>query len=302
MASLSFVAHTIPTEKHPVHMAICEGTLLIGLLLGNTLNGALVSSLGLDTITYINFGLSVLPCFIIVLGVVDTTVTRPPSQEWKWTEILGWKNLSSAFRCILKKREGKGRVLLILTFLLYAGPYIAAKGFSSISFLYATKDNGMPMAIYSIFFAYHEAMKGFGGGIVLYITSKWFNIDFFHLMIISTAVQAFGFISMTSLYYPVNIWLGATLFGGYTLVQAQVRCLQAKLCEQNEVGKIFAFDSIFQALMHNAADIAFHSIYGATFQIWSRLCFAISTLILIFTMLLEIAASILKDKHDLIRS
>lgn len=298
MAAFSYVALVTPAEGRAVHMAIGEGVILIGALLGNTLNAAFVDNLGLDKVAYISAAISILPCLVIVLLVVDSASVKSLNEKWKWTEILGLTNLLSAFRCILKKRPGQGRKLLILTFILYAGPFVSSIGFSSNAFLYFTKERGMTLSDYSTFLVFEEAMKGLGGGIVLFLLAKFVEMEFFNLLIISCAIEILGYVSISLPFYPVCVWVGAIFFIGHSIVLALVRSLQAELCDKNELGMMFAFDSIYMVTINNFASIGFHAMYSASFQVWPEMTFAVCALILILSMVVIIFVSILKDRHD----
>ena len=301
MAGFSYVALVTPPDKHPVYMAFFEATILVGVLLGNTLNAAIVDTLGLDVMAYISAGASILPCLIIIFSVSNTKHLKTSEEKWRWKEILGWRNLLSAFHCILKKRPGIGRLLLILTFLMYAGSFISSIGFSTTSFLYFTKQKGMTVTLYSSFLIYEEAMKGLGGSFILLAISMCKKpVDYFHLLITGYVFDISAFIIMSLPFYPVGAWIGCAMFVGHTITRAQVRALQAQLCDRDELGKMFAFDSIYQVIVNNAVSIGYRAVYSATLEVWPECSFSLCALVLLMSMVVAVFVSFLKQRHELL--
>lgn len=301
MSGFSYVAFITPPSKQSFAMAMSEGTLLVGVLIGNSINGVLADRLGVANMAYISAGISVTPGLITFFFMADErkeSTSRLTGGGWRWRDVIGFSNIISSIKCVFKRRKGRGRILLLLTFVIYAGPYFSTMGYGSASFLYYAKEQGFTISQYSVLNGYRDGMKGIGGAAILYSLQRWLKPECFNLMIGANAVLTVGYLVMSISALPASAWMGATLHTSQTLMTSLLRALQTSLCDKDEYGRMFAFDALFQVVTNQVVAIGFKSVYAATVVVWPEFFFVLCAIILILTMIVVTVEAIIKDSHD----
>lgn len=300
MASYSYISIISPDEKRGLMIALFGGAMLIGTLIGTSLCGVIADNLGLDANAYASAGISVLPCIVTVFGISQSkgnSQDGAASPSWKWKDAFGFQNLSSAFRCIVRPRPGRGRILLILTFVINAGPLMANTGFGATTFLYLVKHRGWTLTEYSVYNSVYEAVAGVGTAVILYSSWKYIKIDFFNLMISGCASGVFGYILMSIPVIPANFYISSALNIGVPTVNVLVKVLQIRLCGKDEYARLFAFDAIYNILTANSVTIAYKSLYSATLPVWPEAFLALNALVILITMIVVCFHAVIHDHH-----
>lgn len=254
----------------------------IGALVGSLFYGPVFDALGLDKLAYITAAISVLPVLVALFFVRDTIST---SRAVTWREVINLKGLSDAFRTIYKKRDGYLRLLLILSFLLYFFPYMASTSFNSVKYLFLVKQSGLTMSQYSTFVGVAVALQTFGGTCIIIVFKKILRIEDFLFCIGCAVSMAIGYIIMSQPSIPQSIWIGAALLTPQGVLLAIIRTVQTKICDKDELGKLFAFDAIIQSLLTTGVTIGAKAIYTASLSVWPGLFLALNAFLIVCSMI-----------------
>ena len=300
MASYSYIATISPENKRALRIAMLEGIMLVGTLIGSTLCGVIADNLGLYVNAYISASLSILPCVVTVFGITQTkrdTEKEGHSTSWSWRNALGFRNLSSAFRCLAKRRPGRGRILLILSFFINAGPLFTTTGLGATTFLYLVKHRSWTLTEFSTYNGVTDAVAGVGAALILFTSWKYIKPDFFHLTISCCAFGVLAYTIMSIPGLPANFWIGGVLSVGVATLMALIKAFQTRLCGQDDFGKIFAFDAIYNILTTNAVVILFKSIYSATLPVWPEFFLVLNAAVLLITMIVIGVVAVIYDHH-----
>ena len=282
MSSFSYVALITPKDKTAVAMAICEGTILVGMLLGNVLNGPIIDRTSLPTLTYINSGFALLPLVIVAIFVTD--VTSHSTVQYTWRNVIGLSHLLDAFKCVFKKREGNSRLLLNLSFVAYSLTYVGSAGLAANSFFYFVKEKGMTMTEYSVFTGTSSVLEGVTGPGILLLVRRFSKPHRNNISILACASVALGYMFLSLTPIPHIEWLGLLFLSGKLVFYAEIRLLQTKLCNKEELGRMFAYDALIQLLLGAGAAVLIKLLYSATLQIWSGMFLAVFSLLMVFAM------------------
>ena len=293
MAMLSYVGLVTSQEKRAFYMAIAEGVLLFGVLIGQTINGFIIDDLGLDTMAYITAAVSVLPVIVASVFVTDATSTR---HRYTWRDVITLSHMFDAFKTIYRKREGHKRKLLSLCFVMYSLPFVSVCTYMAGSFLYFVKERGITMSEYSIFNGYSSALKSFGGPLVVYLLKRFINPDQFHFAMGCAVSQIFGFTLMSIDIIPDSMWIGVTFIMTQTAYFALIRNLQTTICDKNEYGQLFAFDAILQCVLQSVVGILAKEVYTASLSFWPGLFLALCAFFYLCGMMVTIAVAYYHDK------
>ena len=292
MAEFSYIALVTTPETRTFYMAIAEGTFLLGILIGNTINGFVIDHLGLDTLAYATAGVSVLPAIVILLLVTDV---QGSSCQTSWRDIINIKQFFGPFRTVYKKRIGFQRALLNWSFVMYSFPFVSLQIFQSASFLYFVKERGLTMSQYSLFTGLISAMKSFGGPLVVYLVKRLIRPDQFSFAIGCIISQIVAYTIMSIDAIPASMWIGAVLLLTQTSFFALVRALQTRICLKDEPGQLFAFDAIILCIMSGITAIVAKVVYTATLSFWPGLFLALCALLYICAMLVTIVVAYYHD-------
>ena len=267
MSSFSYVALITPKSKISVAMSICEGTVLIGILLSNLMSGPVIDATNLSTLAYISAGIAILP--LIIVSIFMTDATSISTVQYTWRDVIGVGHLLDAFRCIFKKRDKHSRLLLNLAFAAYTLVFIAVNGSMSDNFLYFVKERGMSLTEYSIFYSILSACKGLGGPAILWLINRFINPHKNNILIGACASIAIGFIILSIESIPYNAWIACIFFCTQTIFFGEIRSFQTSLCDKDELGKLFAYDALIQMTIGTVSTVTFKMLYSATVAVWA---------------------------------
>lgn len=295
MAEFSYTALVTTVEKRAFNMAIAEATIVIGLLIGTTINGFIIDDFGLDKLAYVTAGLSTLPLFVSLIFMTDIVDL---THSVNWRSIVGFDHLLGAFRTLYKKRPGYSRLLLNLTFVMYGFLYVSTNFFTSGSFLYFVKERGLTMSEYSLFTGFINLMRGVGGPALIYVINKLFRPDEFHFAMGCAVSAVFGYIIMSIDIFPHSMWVGGVFLSTITTYYSIIRANQTRICSRQEVGKMFAFDALMQVIMGNVTNSLTKEIYAQSLLFWPGLFLAISAFLNICGMASINVFTYFNDKHN----
>ena len=294
MAVFSYIALISPVETRAFHLAIAEGTLGLGSLIGTSINGVIIDDMGLDTMAYLTAGIAVVPVILSLVFVRDAlymTGGKPPN----WREVVGFSHVLDAFKTIYKKRQGYKRLLLNLSFVLYAFPFVAMLIFSSGSFLYFVKEIGLSMTQYSAFNTFRVVGFCVGGPALIYVIRKLRDVPDLDFAMCCNVMMALGAIIMSQPSIPGSMWIGSVFLFPYGSMFALIRAIQTKICGKEELGRLFAFDAIMQCILTTTITIGARELYTESLSFWPGLFLAIQALILVFSMIVIIIMSRFKS-------
>lgn len=272
MASFSYIAYVTPPEKRTVNMAIAEGSLLIGALIGQTANGFIIDDFGLDTLAYITAAVCVLP---MLIGLVFMTEAMTITGKTNLKDAIGVRNLLSAFQTLYKRRAGYSRMLLNTSFVLYAFPMVAYHSSMAGGFLYFVKERGLTMSEFSIFNGYVTALKGVGGPLIVLLIKKYFKPDEYDFAMACAVSSAIGYTVISIDTIPGSMWIGGAFLMFQAAFFAVVRVIQTQHCSNVEFGKLFAFDAIMQIALTQLSSTLVKQVYASSFHVWPGLFLAL---------------------------
>lgn len=299
MAVFSYVALVTTPEKRAFYMALSEASLVIGVLIGTLVNGFIIDDLGLDTLAYITAGISVIPMIVSIAFVTDVTSTSHTSS---WRDMIGTSHFLDAFKTLYKKREGYSRLLLNLCFLIYSLLFVGTVMYMGGSYLYFVKERGLTMTEYSLFSAYVNVMKGFGGPSLVYVINRVFKPDEFHFAAGCGVSMVIGFIIMSIDAIPHSMWIGGAFMMTQTTFYAIIRDNQTKICSKEELGKLFAFDAIIQVIMTCVTAIVAKEVYTWSLTFWPGLFLALCAFLTICAMVVLNIFTFIHDKDTMIKA
>ena len=289
MSSYSYITSLTSKKNLPIAMAALEGGVEFGLLLGTLISGPFIDRFGLSTLAYLNTGLSTIPLFIIL--TTTTEIYDESKTNNTWRDAIGVKHLTAAVRCVFKKRQNYNRLLINLCYVSVYAVSIAGAGYTTLSFLYFVKEVGMTLTELSVFSGYLLAVKGLGGPIILAFV-KCIKANKTDMTVLSCAGVTFAYIIMSVDAIPHSIWFGGTLFAFQSVVYALIRTFQVSLVDENEVGKIFAYDGVFQVFFSLSTVMFFKELYSLTVVVWPGFFLSFSAFLCLVSMC--VAAGIVK--------
>lgn len=293
---LSYLGLITSLETRAIYMAVAEGTVLVGSLVGTLANGFIIDNYGLDTLTYITAGISVLP--LIIALVFFTDVVNPSNQSTTWRDVVGFSHVTNVFRTVYRKRPGYQRMLLNLSFVMYALPIMTVNCSIAGSFLYFIKERGLTMSEYSTFDGYRSAVKSFGGPLLVFLLKRFLNPDQFNFAIGCAISQVIGYTIMSIAAIPKSMWIGATFLLTETSYFGLVRALQTWICSDHEFGSFFAFDGILQCFLNNVISILTKEIYSESLLFWPGMFLAICAFFHVCSMIVTSVIAYFYDKDQ----
>lgn len=284
MASLSYVALITSKDSQGITLAICEGTMLIGVLLGNLINGPIVDATSLSTLAYINAALTLLPVLIVSVFLTDVLPSRGVQRSWK--DILGVPHLLDAVKCVFKKRQGHNRLKIHICLAALLCLFMAAHGFTNVSFLYFVKQRQMSMTEYSIFTGMLSALKSIVGPGALTLLKKGFSLDERDIGMFSLAAGTLGYTVMSIDSIPYSAWIGGILLCPEIIFFGIIYSFQIDSCDDDEFGQLFAYNGITKFLLGTVGLAAYQSLYSATLLVWPAAFLAVSAMLSIISMIM----------------
>lgn len=293
MSAFGYVTKAVRPENRYFHFALTEGSLLIGILAGNLLNGPIIDNFGLDVMVYICVAACGLVVFIVCFFFVDI---RQPSSNFSWKETLRMKYAFDFLKCVFKRRPGHSRMILQLCFVTYTVVYICVLGYHSLGFLYFVKEVGLTLTQYSIYSGVVLALQAAVSPFLMLLAKK-LGMDLMTAGQIAAVLLAVGFTVMSLGKSLVLIWIGGMFLTVQTVVFAVARNAQTKLVEKDELGKLFSYDALVQAIMKTAAIFSFNSLYAWSLPFWPQLFIALGALLSVICLII-LSIIILLQRHD----
>ena len=299
VAIFSYLTLITPVEQRTLHLTMVEGSIGLGVLIGVSLNGVIIDDLGLDTLTYITVLIAIPPLLIAILFVRNATqARRSPSTTYQiCSQVLSLRSVTDALSTITKKRKGFKRCLLSLTFVLYFFPLSGEETFESVSFLYFVKELGFTMTEYSVFNAGKISIICFGGPLVIILVKRFLNPDDLTFALGSCAVTATAFIIMSQPEITGSIWFGGIFLITQVPFSALVKTIQTKLCEEDELGKLFAFVAIMQSVISTVFGVVGKLFYTTSLSVWPSSFIAFTALMYVAAMIIICIMSYVHDRH-----
>jgi len=267
MSCYSYITLISSNEKMSFNMVVLEAATDVGILVGLLASGPLFDLVGLDTLSYINVGVSITPVVVLCLTVKEIH----DSQAIKWRDAIGVKYMLDSTKCVVKKRPSYNRLLIHLCYLTNFICCFSVTGFWANSFLYFTKQLGMSLTQYSVFSAAIQIAVSFGGPAIIFLNNKVFKLDDIMFGVLSCAVLALADIIMSIHAIPGGIWIGATLLSFQITIYGIIRSFQVKFVDENEIGKLFAYDGMLKVLFNLVSRMVFKEMYSLSVAVYPSL-------------------------------
>ena len=145
MAMLSY-HESIPTiQSRAIYMTVAEGATLVGSLIGTLVNGPVINNYGLDTLTYLTAGISLLPGTIALVFFTDITHADNASRSWRYA--VGCSHLTNVLRTVNRRRQGHKPLMLNMSFGMYSLSIVTVSCSIAGSFIFFVKQLGFTMNI-----------------------------------------------------------------------------------------------------------------------------------------------------------
>lgn len=285
MSSYSYITSISAKEDIPIAMSALEGGIEFGLLTGTLISGPLADNFGLSILAYLNIGLSVLPLLVLLIFVVE--IPRHSKTKATWSNAIGVQHIFRAIKVVFKKRPFHNRLLINLCYVAVYAVSIACAGYATLLFLYFVKQVGLTLTQLSVFSGYLMGVKGLGGPVILVIV-KYARMDKMTVAVVSCGGVAFAYIIMSIDVIPYNIWLGGALLAFQSVVYALIRSFQVTLVDENEIGKIFAYDGIAQVFFSLTTVMFFKELYSLTVTVWPAFFLAFCAFLCVISMVVVV--------------
>jgi len=281
MSCYSYITLISSNEKMSFNMVVLEASTEMGFLIGVLASGPLADHFGLDTLSYINVGVSITPIIVLFLAVKEIH----DSQAIAWIDAIGVKYMLDSAKCVFKKRPSYNRLLIHLCYLTNFIGCFSVIGYGANSFLYFTKQLGMSLTQFSLFSAVIEVAIGFGGPAIIFLNNKVFKLDNISFGVLSCAVLALAYIIMSINSIPGGIWIGAALLSFQITIYGIIRSFQVKFVDENEIGKLFAYDGMLKVLFNLVSKMVFKEMYSFSVVVYPSLFLVVCGGLYIFAML-----------------
>lgn len=295
MSAFSYSALAVDPDKRHYNLAIAEGTVVGGIVIGTLINGPIIDNYGLDTMLFINCGTCVIVIMIVVFLVKD--IPKEFSSSFKWRDIVSLSHIFDAVKCVFRPRAKHSRILIHLSVAAYCCIYIAVTGYTALMFLYFVKELGLTLTQFSYFTAIGNFIKASLGPIILILTKK-IGINPLDTGVVAAGMVALGYIiqSITTSY---AILVTAFIFLAFqSVVFAVIRALLAFIVDRDELGKVFAYDAILQVILNSVASLLFNVLYEHTLTVWPAMFLTVGGILCFFGVILMAVISCLKAKDD----
>lgn len=280
---MSYVSLVCSKETRHIHLAVAEAAIVGGVLIGTLINGPIIDNWGLDILVYTNVAFCLIAVLIVIFFIPE--LYKQFARELTWREILWPDQILDTFRCLLKRRPSNGRLLLNLSMVVYTCILITVVGFSTVLYLYLVKELGLSTTQHSIYSAVLSGVKVVLGPSILLLVRR-FNVNKFDTAIYMIALAILGYVLLSMGGSIYLLWIGGILLCGQITIVAVLRGLQASIVDEDEMGKLFAWDAFIQIISASLISILYNSLYGWCVSFWPALVFAFSGLLLLFGLVI----------------
>ena len=145
MAMLSYPERIPTIQSRAIYMTVAEDATLVGSLIGTLVNGPVINNYGLDTLTYLTAGISLLPGTIALVFFTD--IMHADSACSSWRDVVGWSHLTNVFGTVYRRRQGHKPLMLNMSFGMYSLPIDTVSCSIAGSFIFVVKQLGFTMNI-----------------------------------------------------------------------------------------------------------------------------------------------------------
>lgn len=295
MSGYSYVVLAATEDSRAFHMALAEGSIVIGMVLSSLVSGPVIETIGLNWAIYINTGLNVALLPIIIFGLRE--IPKDMAETFKFKDILTFDNIKDAVKCVFKARPGRNRLLIHLNIAAYCCAYFGVTGAGAISFLFYVKEVGLTVTQYSYYNTVSLVLRAFGAPALLRL-SKALKIDSFNVAVIATGVVVIGY-TIQSLSLDLGfIFVGAALLSFQAVIYAVVRATLASIVAKDELGKIFAYDAILLVVLTSLCTAFFNYLYDWSLPFWPSMHLAMAAVMFLASLSVFIVMALIKIHQD----
>lgn len=296
MSSLSYIAIIADPASRHISLGIGEAAMMCGAFIGTLTNGPIIDNWGLDVLGYINVGINVITGMVVICLVPE--IYKETADKYSWREVLKPHHILDTFKCIFRPRPGKRRLFLNMSLTVYCTLFMTVQVTTSVGFLYFVKEEGMSLTTYSLFNSFAFMSKAISM-FVLWLSKKM-QLDKLDMAIIFSGLHTGAYILLSVNGGGVSAlqWIAIALMGGHLAVFAVLRNIQVSLVDQDETGKLFAYDAIIQLLCFTVLSIGINLIYGWSVAFWPEFIFSVSSLVGLISLAVMVSLILMIQRND----
>ena len=136
LGAYGYIADTTSAKSRTFRIAVMDGMLVVGEMIGSFINGYIFASFGY----YGSFG-SALACYTLAFLIVLFTVKniRIGQQKENKNGVFNMKNVLESFKVLTKKRAGSMRHIVIILVICFQLSSFSWHGTSSVDYLYVRR-------------------------------------------------------------------------------------------------------------------------------------------------------------------
>lgn len=299
-STLCYITDTNEESKRAFRLTIVEAIIFLGVLLGNLTCNFLLPRTDTTTVFVISSSFAILASLITIF-FVEESVNNIPQNESLCDEL---KNLISPRHFIemvqtcFKKRELKARRILLCLIFMLTMTVFTYNGGASVSYLFERERFGWSLPQHNIYESANIILSISGCIIGLSILKRFFKFSDMALIFVSLTSSVFdsSLKAFASLGWQMYAISAIALFR--ILASPMYRTLLTTIVPNNEIGKVFAATTSFEAISGMAASPLYTIVYSKTLLFFPGAFFLISAFVYSLNFLLAIFVMIMKNTRE----
>ncbi|XP_042855935.1 proton-coupled folate transporter-like [Penaeus japonicus] len=266
MAAYSFMADKTNAKSRTFRMTIMNSIMHLGGPLGTSLGAWVFAARGYAWV----FGLSLLisvTCLVLVIFIVGDKSPESDASGGKEAPRSPWnpRNVVDLFRACFRRRPGRGRVHLILLMLIMLGQISSTP---HNLYLWTRRVYLWDENQYSLYLTINQVMEQVSS----LVTAPLLHKMAAHDCSMGAGASFFLFLKLLSLGLTTNPsqWWVLYIFViiPFSIPSAAIRGLMSKICDADEVGKVFSMLAILEVLWPLADSALFTAVYSTTLEFY----------------------------------
>ncbi|XP_066988657.1 lysosomal proton-coupled steroid conjugate and bile acid symporter SLC46A3-like isoform X2 [Macrobrachium rosenbergii] len=267
MAAYSYIADKSDTHTRTKRLAVVRGIWLLGTPAGTTAGTLIYDAGGYSWVTGFCTVLYIL-CFIYSAIIVkDNENPREVNRGTaKQRPLYSPMNVVDLFRTCFRKRQGKGR--LYITALLCMMLFCTSTVIQSTVYLWGLRVLNWDIQSYSIFSVTNDISQAL---MMLFLTPAflYFRLHDCSLGAITAVLVFTRLLAMGMTTEPSQWWVPYLfILVPDEFLSVAIRSLLSKICEKDEIGRIFAMLAVLEVFWPIVDSAIFTSVYGATIEFY----------------------------------
>jgi len=188
----------------------------------------------------------------------------------------------SSFKSTFRQREGRGRLYICLFMIIFSGPEIVSTAYDVCGFLFYRLQYNITTTDYGHLISLWFIVNSIGQGIVVPFLCEKLHFSDTMIIIIGFTPGIIGFVLeafLDEVWCLYVIWTFAYIF--YFCIFTMSRSAVSKLVSPSEIGRVFAFMGLLQAVLKLLSKPFFGFLYQATLDIFPGLWILVGCAILL---------------------